>query len=331
MSVSIQSTALSGCSTSGNYKLNPQNRIYSRWIERIDYGIILPLLGRLHLLAGHNCSRMRGFIAYFLDYEWRSQAVGFKYIRQNTKMAYKHMIPGRKQVYYDWLTARRFAHFSREEWQAKLFSQKKIFQISENSNVEGLRSLLQANNAGRGVVTVSCHLDSFCMGMVLMGMKGLKISCVNTRAGVEDPRIHTSVTDFLKKKYQSMEKLMGGKMEYHETNMEYFFEVLRKGETVTLMGDVPGSRSTVYLDFVGKKIPVPLGAWKMSVATNSLLAAYVCIMNAPGRYTVHTLPPYAPNPDSPEKSMKPVYEFLEKFIRQYPSRWVAADIMEAYK
>lgn len=274
---------------------------------------------------------VRGLLNYILDYDWRSQAAGFRFVRRQTRKAIQTMVPGLSPWTYGCLTALRFAHNSREEWQAQLFDKPVMKKIQAQSRIVGLDDLLGVQRSGRGIVLVSCHLDSFCMGMVLMGMNGLKIHCVNTRAGVEDPCIHPMVTKFLKAKYANMENLMSGRMEYHETNLSHFYAALEHGEAVALMGDVPGSKSTIYIDFAGKRIQLPLGAWHMAVRTNSLLSAYVCLMDSIGSYTVYTLKPFEPDAQSPEKSLRPAYTFMEDYIRAKPSRWVSSDIMSAYE
>ncbi len=301
-----------------------------RWLEQMDYKYVLPAIGYLPLPLGLAAANIRGLFNYCLDYEWRSQAVGFPYIRKNTGQAMRLLKPGKKSLTYSLLTAFRFMHNSREEWQARLFARPVMEKIKARSVIHGFDRLMEVQKSGRGLVMVSCHLDSFCMGMVLLGMNGLTINCVNTKAGVEDPRIHPMVTRFLKTKYTNMERLMSGRMEYHETNMDYFYKALKRAEAVALMGDVPGSKSTVFLDFAGKRIQLPLGAWHMAVRTDSLLSGYVCLMTKPGRYEVRILTPFEPDPQSPEGSMKPVYAFLEEQIRAKPARWIAADLTAAY-
>ena len=308
-----------------------KHSILNRRLEAIDFQYVLPVLGRLPLPLGLVGASIRGILNYVFNYDWRSQAVGFPFVRQNTAQAFQGLRPGNKRAFYSWLTALRFVHNSREEWQAQLFPRPVMNKIKAKSTLHDFDQLLDIQKAGRGVVLVSCHLDSFCMGMVLMGMNGLTIHCVNTKDGVEDPRIHPRVTCFLKTKYKNMEQRMSGRMEYHETNMQFFYTALEKGEAVALMGDVPGSKSNIYMDFAAKKIQLPLGAWHMAVQTNSLLAGYVCLMTGVGRYEVHLLQPFEPDHSSPEGSLRPIYEFLDGHIRQRPSRWVAADLTAAYQ
>jgi len=177
---------------------------------------------------------------------------------------------------------------------------------------------------------VSTHFDSFCMGMVLIGMSGLRVNCINT-SGIENPKIDPVVRSHFKKKYRHMESLMNGLMPYHEDGMEIFYERLNQGDIVVLMGDVPGSRSKLYIKFLGKKFRLPLGAWYMAKKTGSLLGAYITL-GFPGGGYYHTVctPPYNPDPDDPVKSLTPIYSFLESWIRAYPDKWVTSDLLQGY-
>jgi lauroyl/myristoyl acyltransferase len=75
---------------------------------------------------------------------------------------------------------------------------------------------------------------------------------------------------------------------------------------------------------------MPLGAWHLAVKTHSLISATVCIQEGVGRYRVICLPPAEVDPESPLRSLRPVYAFLETHIRRMPERWVASDFLPTY-
>lgn len=101
----------------------------------------------------------------------------------------------------DTLTRRRFAALQRygwnsvEEWQGRLFAHRQMEQTWQHSLIGQLDALKTCQRQGRGLVMVSCHLDSFCLGMVLWGMHGLRVNGVTT-AILEDRRIHPAVRQF---------------------------------------------------------------------------------------------------------------------------------------
>ena len=300
-----------------------------RCLQRFDYRHGLPWMSCLPLEIGQRIAEARGLAHAAMDYDWRSVAIGFRYIRSRTWQAMGMIRPEKGRLWKMVKTAQRFVHNSREEWQACLFSRDVMGKINRQSKVEGIEGLLAIQASGRGMVMVGCHLDSFCMGMVLMGMKGLRVNVINT-IGIEDERIHPDVRAFYQKKYRAMERRMNGRMEYHETNMAYFYEALERGETVCLMGDVPGSKSDVFIPFLGTWLRMPVGAWHMAKRTGSLVGGFVCIHEGVGRYRVVNLPPREIDLQSPQKTLIPIYRFLEDSIRRMPDRWVAADLLPAY-
>jgi lauroyl/myristoyl acyltransferase len=298
-------------------------------VQLLDYKYVLPWMGYLPLSAGENLSKLRGVAQFFFDYEWRSSALGYKFVRSSTYKAMRIIAPQESKLMGLWRCLLRFVGNSREEWQACLFDKKVMDYIAQNSSIDCLEQLLECKRNGQGLVLVSCHFDSFCLGMVLMGMNGLKVNVINT-AMIEDPRINQKVRDFFQAKYRAMEFRMNGRMPYYQNEMDYFYKVLEKGEIVTLMGDIPGSRSTLIHKFLGKNFKVPLGAWNLARRTNSLVGAYVCIRKGVGKYQVVFLPPYHPDHDNPLKTMKPIYDFMEKWIRKYPHRWISSDLLMGY-
>ena len=132
------------------------------------------------------------------------------------------------------------------------------------------------------------------------------------------------------RKFRAMESLMGGKCVHHEVDRSFFLGALERGETVAILGDVPGGRSTVYIPFLGTNHRMPLGAWQMAKKTGSLVGAFVCLHQRTGQYRVICLSPREVDSDNPLKTMRPIYAFLESWIRRYPERWVAADLLTTY-
>lgn len=123
---------------------------------------------------------------------------------------------------------------------------------------------------------------------------------------------------------------MNGRMPYVEVSQTPFLEALRRRDCVGLMGDIPGNRSTVSIDFLGASFRMPLGAWKFARQTQAKLSAFVCVREAGHHYRIETLPPYSVG-DDPLASMRPIYEFLEQRVRQQPDRWTSSYLLEGYE
>lgn len=300
-----------------------------RWLQTIDYGYLLPGMGTLPLPLGERLSRLRGLAQFAMDYDWRSLSLKRRFIRSATFQAMQIIMPEAHRLRWFKSTMLRFVHHSREEWQACLYSREVMGKIMDQSRIEGLEQLKRYRKEGRGVVLISCHLDSFCMGMVLLGMHGLPTNVINT-SEIENPEIHPQVRAFFQRKYMAMEQRMHGRMPYYQTDKAFFYQALKRGELVTLMGDVPGSKSTVHISFLGRKFRMPLGAWHMAKKTESLVGGYVCLHEGIGKYRVVCMTPREINVNDPVCTLGPVYEFLEHWIRKMPERWIAADLLAGY-
>ncbi|MCK4603323.1 MAG: hypothetical protein KAU41_01325 [Deltaproteobacteria bacterium] len=298
-------------------------------MQAVDYGIVLPAMARMPLVLGENLSRLRGALQAIIDYDWRSMALGKRYVRKDSYEAIRIIMPeaGKRR----WLIAafERFIYFSKEEWEASLFGQQVMSSIAKNCLIDGLPELLRIQRQGRGLVMVTAHFDSYLMGMVLLGMKGLRSNLV-TSSVVENPRVHPAVRSYFNRKYRAMEYRMGGKLVHFEVDLSFFNGALERGETVFLVADTQGSRSTVSIPFLGASFRMPLGAWHMAKKTGSAIGAFVCLHQAPGRYRVVCLSPQDIDYNSPGNTMEPVYAFLESWIRKTPERWLAMEHLLNY-
>ncbi len=299
------------------------------WIH-IDYKHILPATARLPLWLGHSIAWLRGLIYAIVNFDWRDHAIGYSYVRSRTRQAMDILLPSAATSRRFYNTTLRYIHHSREEWQACLFGHDVMNRIKLHSNIDHLDLLKACHQNRRGLVLVSCHLDSFCLGMVLMGMHGLPVNVINT-AMIEDSRIHPAVRQFFQRKYRAMEHRMQGRMPYYQSEMPYFEKSLNAGQIVVLMGDIPGTKSDCWINWLGRSFRMPLGAWHMARRTNSLISAFVCIHEGIGRYRVVMLPPREIDPKSPKDTCKPLYSFMESWIRQYPERWISSDLLPGYE
>ena len=298
-------------------------------MQTIDYRLVLPCIARMPLILGESLAGFRGALQAIIDYDWRSMALRERYVRKNTYQAMRTMMPEAGRRRWVGATLERFIHYSIEEWEACLFGESVMGSIARNSTIEGLEELLEIRNQGRGIVLVSSHFGSFCMGMVLLGMHGLRTNVVNTSM-IEDPRIHAAVRAFFQRKYRAMEHHMGGKMVYHEVDRAFFYRALEKGETVVVLVDTQGSKSTVFIPFLGRNLRVPLGAWYMAKETGSPLGAYVCLRQAPGCYRIICHPLREIDSLNPRDAMLPIYSFLESWMKKAPQRWLAAEHLMHY-
>ncbi len=300
----------------------------TRWVQRMDYRYLLPAMARLPFSIGVFASYCRGLLQVLVDYDWRSIALGRKYIRSNVYQAMTVLLGSRSKSIMG--TLGRFLHNSRSEYQDCLYiNEQKIEKICQNSKLNGIEDILKAQKEGRGVVLLSCHFDSFIMGMVLLGKKGINVN-VLTSSLVEDKRIHPDVINFFTSKYRLMEKYIGGKMVHYETGLDFYYQALDRGESLVIMADVQGGKSDIYIPFLERNLRMPIGAWHMAKKTNSLIGAYMCIYVSPGVYQINFFPLREIDAESPVNTLLPIYAFLEGWIRKMPGRWLAAEHLMNY-
>jgi lauroyl/myristoyl acyltransferase len=301
-----------------------------RSVQAVDYGFVLPAVGRLPLGAGAMLSRARGLLQGILDYEWRSMAFGKRFVRTRTLNAADMLLPDSSKWRRIVTTLKRFEHNGREEWQGCLFKRKTIMErIARNSVVQDFDELLKINRQGRGLVMASCHFDSFCMGMALLGLRGVKVNFLAS-AVVEHPRVHPRVRAFFDLKYSGLGERMGGRTVYWERDISYCRQALERGEMVVVLVDIPGSKSDVCIPFLGKAFRMPLGPWQLARETGSAMGGFVCLYVKPGVYRTVCTGPGDVDPKDPSCTMRPFYSFLEGWIRKAPERWLAADLLPGY-
>lgn len=308
-------------------------RFWNQWGQFIDYKIFLPLISRLPLSLGQRLAQIRGWFHGLIDYDWRSQALRQHYVRKATLQTMQALLPQENYQKHLLKTLHRFVHHSREEWESCIFHQQKLMtSIYKNSLIEGVQPLIQAQQQNQSLILLTCHLDSFCMGIVLLGICGLRLHAITT-AALEDPRISPAVQQFFQNKITGMEMYMrGGRFKYYETHLNFFYQILTKGETVVIQADLPAAPhvDAITVSFLGCKRRMSAGTRRIALKTNSLVAAYVCIHQGIGKYQVICTSPQPINTSEPEQTLQPLYQFLETYIRQYPDRWLAADLFPIY-
>lgn len=290
-------------------------------------------MAKMPIGIGYQLSNLRGYLNYHYDREWRNFLAGVKHVKSATKSSLRLIKPEATEQEIDALTLKRFQVFSREEWETACFSDKlRIRKLYKHSILENVELLLEDKRDGRGLVLLTCHFDSFTLGLLILGLAGLHTNGMSS-AVVEDQRLPLGVRLFFNKKYQNMEQYMGLTVKHQEHDRLFFYRVLEKGEALLVLGELPASpgSASVRLPFMGKNVMLAGGPWRMACKTGSLIAAYVCLCEGPGKYRVICHPPVDPSSGDALSVLNPIYEFFESFIRRYPERWWASDLLNVYQ
>jgi len=297
------------------------------WFE---FTLFLPLLARLPFRLGYPLAAWRGDLNWVLDREWRSIALGQRYIRAAAKQAMKQIMPGLQDTKITKLTRQRFEGNSREEFETYLIIKDRIEELS--FSIHGLKGMLEQSRQGRGVVLLTMHFDSFILGIVFLGMNGLKVN-VMTSDVVENPLVNGCVRHFFYMKYRGMERyLNGGRAVHVEQNLKVFYKALLNGECVVVLADLPAKDNDqrIWMQFLGQERAFLSGAFRLARRTKSAIAGFICQWEGGCKYRV-TLSDCIPPEEVNEASYQQVYAFLETAIQNRPERWWASDLLRTFE
>jgi lauroyl/myristoyl acyltransferase len=309
------------------------NRL-SHMVDWLDYELFLPFMARLPVGAGFRLAHIRGRINARADREWRNYLAGHRHVMDAGTRALKMLVPDASDEEISRLACQRFETFSREEWETAGFCMNgRIHRFFSDAVMENVDCLKESARNGRGLVLLTCHFDSFTMGLLLLGLAGLYTNGMSS-AVVEDERLPRAVRRFFFKKYRNMERFMGRPVVHQEHDRLFFYRALSRGDAVFMVGELPPSGpSASYVDvrFLGRQTRLASGPWRMAKKTGSLIGAFLCFCEGPGRYRVVCHSPVDPSTGDPSSVLAPLYDFFSDYIAKHPERWWASDLLTVYQ
>ena len=304
----------------------------AEFLDTLDYRVLLPVMAAMPPGLGYRLSLFRGDMNFRFDREWRNYLAGRRHVRDAVYEAMKRLNPSLDEEGINTLVKERFRVFSREEWETASFgSSERIRTLYDRCVIENIQPLLENSREGKGLILLSCHFDSFTMGLLLLGMAGLHANGMSS-AVVEDPGLPGAVRAFFFKKYRNMERYMGRPVVHQERDRLFFYRALGRGDAVFMVGELPPSpgAASVRVRFLGRDVSLAGGSWRMARKTGSLIGAYVCLCEGPGRYRVVCHGPVDPASGDAPAVLAPIYSFFTYYINKYPQRWWASDLLTVY-
>ncbi|MEM7020905.1 MAG: hypothetical protein AAF512_26630, partial [Pseudomonadota bacterium] len=309
-----------------NFKAWLIDRTYY-YYQVLDYRYVLPIMARLPIVLGEFLVYIRGAYNALFDLDWRSLTLRERYLWKSTFNSMRLLRPTESPWSWRLKTTQRFIHNAREEWEASMFDRRPMDFLLQHSVVNGVQAVLDAQREGRGVVLLTSHYDSFAIGIILLGMQGLRIHAVGT-AIIEQPEVHPDIRNFYWRKYRGVERyLNGGKIIHYQHSIKYFYRVLEQGDVVMIQGDLPATKSAINVPFLDKRRKMAPGVLRMARKTNSLVGAFLCLHRGVGKYHVDCCPLTSISSLSPEDDLRLAYDFLSSYIKREPERWWAADLL----
>ncbi|SDM30396.1 Lauroyl/myristoyl acyltransferase [Oryzisolibacter propanilivorax] len=306
----------------------------SRWLQGPEYDGLLPALGWLPRSWALALARGRGHVNAHHDRDWVSLALGHRHVRALTLQALGELLPESQARA---ALRERYATLAREEFETRLLARRGLaaFEVQARQALDAL----DARPAGRGLVLLTAHFESFVLGIAALASRGQRVHAVMS-AITEDERLHPAVRRHFRHKYSGLERLLnGGRLLPIEQHQRHYYRALQAGDVVVILADAPAPspEAGVWLPWMGCERAVAQGALRLATATRSLLGGFACHHLGGRRHalalsTLHDAFDPAPLPAEQgiEAAHAAVFAFLEQHIRQAPQRWWGMHLLPHY-
>lgn len=297
-------------------------------LQGVDYGWFLPLLGRLPLWLGYGLSSLRARLHAALQSDWRSISLGYRHVFPRCGKSYSLLFQNADQKQIHHWQIERFLTEARYHYECSLLIRTRVAELSCNHLIN--RNKFFQDTAGRGLLLISPHFDSFFLGIPFLGLLfqavGRPVNMM-TSSVVQDPRIHHTIRAFYADTFRALEPyLNGGKVIDMEGGSKPFMEMLNRGEVVIMAGDAPALHygSVMQIEFLGAERVLAGGVLRMALKTASQACGFVCRFLGPGKYEMEFT---AVHEVVDASSLAAIYRFFSDAIYQEPGKWWASDLL----
>lgn len=300
-------------------------RVLTERYHAADFSLLLPLLARLPLPLAYPLAALRGWLHAKLAIDWRAIAFGVDLPRL-TAASFRQMLPGSPEEEIVSLVRKRYMAQAREEFEAHLVMADRAGGLS--CSFLPREEIFTRRKGGRGLVLLTPHFDSFFLGYTFLCRFGL---CCNGMSSsvTNDPRVMPEVQRYYFRKYRALEPQMnGGRILDQEKGLKPFYAMLRRGEVLLVLADLPASPAGVAMqaDFLGARRVLAGGALRMARQTGSDIGAYVCRHMGKGKYRLE-FGPFCSGYD--DTALDSIYSFFSDKILETPGCWWGADLLQA--
>jgi len=297
-----------------------------RLVLLVIFRCLLPLAARLPRRWGVKVSAVVGWACYHLDLDWRTLGLREHFLIARTRSAINEIEPALSDSAVNAIVLERFKTASREELEGHWLGLQRWGSC--RCDFEGLQSIQDQLTGGQGLVLLTMHFDAALVGVAQLGLAGCVLNLMTSNV-VEDHRVPVCVQRYFSQKYAGIQiALNGGKVMHVENKLRHFYEALKRGEGVVILGEAPTGRiaDAKIINFLGKRRAIAPGAFRMAEKTGSAMAAFVCLRSDCGDYKVIFTPVFAAHAlKGHSENTDRLFSFLSERIKQYPGRWWAAD------
>ena len=294
------------------------------WLHHLDFAWLLPFLARLPLAWGFSLAKLRGHLNAATGRDWRSVALGFRHIRQQSLAGFRHLpVTADESQLMAWRDA-RFVAEARDEYEAQLLAADRVRELHCVFTPPGA-SIVCAGRS-RGLVLLTPHYESFCLGIAFLGRTGGVVNSMSSSV-TQDPRVDPAVRRHFDDKYRGLETyLNGGRVIDMESGLRPFYRMLEQHETLVVLADAPvlPGGAAMSVNFLGGRRTLAAGAVRLAQRTGSDLGGFICAPTANGRYELTLC---EPGPSNDPATIDRIYGFMSAAIMANPGGWWAADLL----
>lgn len=194
---------------------------------------------------------------------------------------------------------------------------RNLAQLEEILVTHGLEHFQQAQEKGRGVIFLTCHLGAFDLQVTNMAMRGLNPNIIGTP--LKDKRLNDLLWNY--RNLHGAIAIARGKETFR------MLKVLKSGGSVALLIDQDTKVKTVFVDFYGIPASTPVGATVLAMKTGAAIIPTYIYLGEDGMQHMHLLPemPMRVTGDEDEDvryNTQVLTNFIEEKIREHPEQWV---------
>ena len=188
----------------------------------------------------------------------------------------------------------------------------------------GAGYMMEALQAGKGVICITPHLGNWEIGGLLFSFRGGNLNVLTLDERDLDTRSFR----------EEMRRRRGIKILYINPKDDSPLAILdavkalRRNEIVAMLGDRIESQKTMVFDFFGRKTAFPIGVAILAMATEAPVLPVFVVMERNRKYRGIIEPPIYFHPSSREdregvirKGMEELIKKFEAYIEKYPDQW----------
>jgi KDO2-lipid IV(A) lauroyltransferase len=192
-----------------------------------------------------------------------------------------------------------------------------LAQLESFLVTHGYENFEIANQKGKGVIFLTCHLGAFDLQVTNMAMRGLNPNIIGTP--LKDPRLNELLWNY--RNAHGANAIERGRETFR------LIKVLKSGGSVALLIDQDTKVKTVFVNFFGKPAATPVGATVLALKTGAAIVPTYVHLAEDGLQHMYVLPEFPLRVSGNEEedivyNTQLLTDLIEQTIRRHPDQWV---------